>query len=68
MKNQSIEILTWDSAHFGRRIARSTCRRVDSDACAKLLVACQEYGIECMYFLADASDQALHRCLARRRV
>ena len=57
MKNQPIEFLNWDSAHFGRRIARATCRQVDANACFEMLVACQEQDIECMYFLADASDQ-----------
>ncbi len=56
MKNQPIEFLTWDSAHFGRRIARATCRQVDANACFEMLVACQEHDIECMYFLADAAD------------
>lgn len=56
MNNQSIEYLEWDSAHFGRRIARATRNQVDMDSCKVLLNACREEAIDCLYFLADASD------------
>lgn len=57
MTGQAIEFLPWDSAHFGLRIARAAFRRVDSSSCKDLLAACQIENINCLYFLADASDQ-----------
>lgn len=57
MTNQFIEVLTWDSAHFDVRIARTTRRHVDLNTCLDLLTACHKGAVDCLYFLADASDQ-----------
>lgn len=66
MTRQSIKILTWDSAHFGFRIARAAPRQVDLRACNDLMALCSDEAIECLYFLADAADQgtiaALQSC------
>ena len=58
MSKQLIDFLQWDSAHFGRRIARATSRQADMDSCEILLRACRDEAIECLYFLTEASDQA----------
>ena len=66
MTKQSIEFLPWDSAHFGRRIARAASRQVDLMACDDLMALCRDEAIDCLYFLADAADQgtiaALQSC------
>lgn len=57
MTVQPIEVLTWDTAHFGFRIARAVCQQVDLKACEGLMKQCRDEAIDCLYFLADASDQ-----------
>ena len=52
-----LTFLPWDTAHFGERIARANPRQLNADACARLLAACQEQAIDCLYFLADCDDQ-----------
>ena len=49
--------LPWDSAHFGFRIARAAPCQLDADTSRDLLRACQDQAVDCLYFLADASDQ-----------
>lgn len=53
-----IQYLPWDSRHFGFRIARARSRRLDIDAYRDLEADCRDQDIECLYFLADAADQA----------
>ncbi len=66
MTDQFIEVLAWDSKHFGCRIARARRRQVDLSSCKDLVAECQSHDIDCLYFLADASDQttiaALQSC------
>ncbi len=66
MTIQSIDFLKWDSAHFGCRIARAARRQVDLRSCKNLVAECQRNDIDCLYFLAEASDQttiaALQSC------
>ena len=57
MTNRTIEVLAWDSAHFGRRIARAARRQVDANTCGDMLAECRSADIDCLYFLADAADQ-----------
>lgn len=57
MTSLSIEYLSWDSAHYGYRIARAKSSQVNSSACQNLMTECQNGDIDCLYFLADASDQ-----------
>lgn len=57
MTDQAIDILQWDTDHFGIRIARARSARVDSESGKDLMNACQDEAIDCLYFLADASDQ-----------
>lgn len=58
MTSALIECLSWDSSHFGFRIARARSRRLDIDAYRDLEAACRDQDIECLYFLADAADQS----------
>ena len=58
MTDQFIEVLAWDSEHFGCRIARAASRQVDLNSCKDLVAECQRNDIDCLYFLADASDQS----------
>ena len=57
MSKSLIEILPWDSSHFGLRIARATCRQVDLEACSVLVGQCREARVDCLYFLVDAAEQ-----------
>jgi GNAT superfamily N-acetyltransferase len=50
------ERLDWDSRFFGISIARAVPSRVDQAGCRALLDWCRAEKIECLYFLADASD------------
>jgi len=58
MSNTLITSLPWDSSHFGLRIARALPRRLDLPTYSQLEAACIDQGIDCLYFLADAADQA----------
>jgi dTDP-4-amino-4,6-dideoxy-D-galactose acyltransferase len=50
------ELLEWDTAFFGRRIARVTATTVTADTMSELLFWCSAEHVECLYFLADSSD------------
>ena len=63
MSDALIRSLPWDSAHFGHRIARALPRRLDHAGCRQLEAACVDQNIDCLYFLADAADQATIACL-----
>ena len=58
MSGTLITKLPWDSSHFGLSIARALPRQLDQPTCNQLEAACIEQGIDCLYFLADAADQA----------
>lgn len=51
------EYLEWDSQFFGVRIARALATRLDEKLAAELQLWCSAERIECLYFLADSSDQ-----------
>ena len=57
MSNSLIELLPWDSSHFGVRVAHAIRRQVDKKTCSDLLRRCREEDIDCLYFLADAAEQ-----------
>lgn len=50
------ELLAWDSAFFGRRIARLHGGRLDPEAWAEAHAWSREQAIDCLYFLADPVD------------
>jgi len=52
------EYLDWDSEFFGLRIARLCAARLDQSAAAAALQWCRRNRIDCLYFLADADDDA----------
>lgn len=56
--NAPAVFLAWDTAHFGYRIARASIRQLDAESCHLLEKWCREQSIDCLYFLADAGDQA----------
>ena len=58
MKNELVTFLPWDTDHFGHRIGRATIRRLDSGLYRQLEVSCEDLGIDCLYFLVDAADEA----------
>lgn len=49
-------LLEWDSAFFGRRIARVVGHRLSPKLIQAVLTWCEEMHIECLYFLADSDD------------
>lgn len=53
---KACDVLEWDSAFFGCRIARYRQSRLTSDGAAAMLTECVEGGFDCVYFLVDASD------------
>lgn len=57
MKNDLITFLRWDTEHFGCRIARANVHQVDRDLLREIEYSCRQQFIDCLYFLADASDQ-----------
>lgn len=48
--------LGWDSAFFGRRIARATVGRLAEETLRQIRTWCELHEIECLYFLADSTD------------
>src|ERR1700674_1537848 len=50
------ELLAWDSEHFGRRIGRVRGGRLTRDTLALVERWVAREAVECVYFLADASD------------
>ena len=58
MKNELVRFLPWDTDHFGHRIGRATISRLDKDLYRQLEVSCEDLGIDCLYFLVDAADEA----------
>jgi dTDP-4-amino-4,6-dideoxy-D-galactose acyltransferase len=55
------EYLAWDSAFFGRRIARVIPDRLNREQVPLILAWCQAEQIDCLYFLAAADDAATVR-------
>lgn len=66
MDKQLVSFLPWDSNHFGHRIGRANIRCLDKDSFQQLRDSCKEADIDCLYFLADAGDQASILELQRR--
>ncbi|MCY4018848.1 MAG: GNAT family N-acetyltransferase [Chloroflexi bacterium] len=58
MKNQLVRFLPWDTNHFGYRIGRANIHCLDEESYQLLKDSCKKVEIDCLYFLADASDQA----------
>ena len=50
------QYLEWDSNFFGCRIARLYPHRLTSDLAQAALFWCTDHQIDCLYFLADATD------------
>ncbi len=48
--------LDWDSAFFGKRIARLNKSRLTASNVSKALAWCDNDKVDCLYFLADADD------------
>jgi dTDP-4-amino-4,6-dideoxy-D-galactose acyltransferase len=51
-------ILEWDTGFFGKRIARVVVNLLDAERLNNILTWCTSNNIDCLYFLADASDGA----------
>lgn len=63
MNSEPIECLPWDSSHFGFRITKAASRRLTMRNYRQLEAACHDQDIACLYFLAEAEDQATIRTL-----
>lgn len=50
------QVLDWDTAFFGQRIARVHGNRLDETRVRDILVWCVDQRIDCLYFLADSAD------------
>lgn len=50
------QFLPWDTAFFGRRIARINGHQLDEQRLRQILAWCSARQIECLYFLAEAHD------------
>jgi dTDP-4-amino-4,6-dideoxy-D-galactose acyltransferase len=57
MPDQLCNYLDWDSEFFGLRIARVQPRSLDEETTKGVLSWCEENSIDCLYFLAEASDK-----------
>ncbi len=55
------QYLDWDSSFFGYRIARVAASRLDVRSAKEILEWCAGCKIDCLYFLADADDDATVR-------
>lgn len=51
------EFLPWDSAHFGRRIARLSAGSLNPSDAIEVLAWCQRESVDCLYYLANVDDQ-----------
>ncbi|MEM7480891.1 MAG: GNAT family N-acetyltransferase [Acidobacteriota bacterium] len=56
-----VEILAWDSDHFGCRIARVVAKRLTPDLGRQILERVDEEKVDCLYFLAESADQGTVR-------
>jgi ribosomal protein S18 acetylase RimI-like enzyme len=52
-----VEVLDWDSEHFGVRIGRVPSGRLDAQSAGAVLAAAEEAQVACLYLLAAADDQ-----------
>lgn len=50
------EFLEWDSAFFGKRIARLNLHTLEPDTLKQAFQWCREESIDCLYFLAESND------------
>jgi len=50
--------LDWDSAFFGRRIARVNTHRLREEQADQVVAWCEAERIECLYFLSESDDAA----------
>lgn len=64
--NRVVRFLPWDTEHFGHRIGRASINILNEESYKLLRNACQELELDCLYFLADADDQASILDLQRR--
>src|SRR5258706_472525 len=51
------QVLEWDSAFFGYRVARVRLARLDEASVASILAWCEAEAIDWLYFLADANHR-----------
>ncbi len=58
MNTQLVRFLPWDTSHFGHRIGRAKNHCLDAESYQLLRDSCKKAEIDCLYFLADAGDQA----------
>jgi len=67
MRNSAeCEYLEWDSEFFGRRIARNKISRLTDELAGRIDEWCTLERIECLYFLADSTDQVTMRVAQSR--
>lgn len=59
------ELLPWDTAFFGVRIARATVSRLTPAVLEQILDWCRAQTVRCLYLLADVDDPQTARLAAR---
>lgn len=59
------QLLEWDTAFFGFRIARLVRHRLSDELAQRCLRWCAERQVRCLYFLADADDPETLRVAQR---
>jgi GNAT superfamily N-acetyltransferase len=56
IEKEVCRILDWDCDFFGFRIAHASVNRLTSESVKSIIDWCQFHKIDCLYFLADATD------------
>jgi dTDP-4-amino-4,6-dideoxy-D-galactose acyltransferase len=61
MREPDCQFLEWDSAFFGRRIARLKESELTPEELASVNQWCETHKIDCLYYLAEAADvESIH--------
>jgi len=61
VRNDVCQFLEWDSDFFGCRIGRVKSNQIDDESTQAVLQWCDRHTIDCLYFLADGSDDVTIR-------
>lgn len=65
MSERPCSLLAWDSEFFGLRIARLEAEHLTAELAPAILAWCKAESIDCLYFLAGASDSGSVRLAER---
>ena len=62
MTNEPCVFLQWDTDFFGFKVARVNGHNLDVEKIKDIYRWCEDYEIECLYFLAGSDDPKTIRC------